>query len=88
MAVVSKHSQIYADSETTTSTTLTNIWMKQLETERIQGRALQETLNVVVKQNRQPQLDNETLFRNHERAISRLHAIHSQNTGEDIKCGK
>ncbi|XP_049818630.1 polyamine-modulated factor 1-binding protein 1 isoform X2 [Aethina tumida] len=87
MAVVSKHSKIYADSETTTSTTLTNIWMKQLETERIQGRALQETLNVVVKQNRQLQLDNETLFRNHERAISRLHAIHSQNTGEDIKCG-
>ncbi|KAJ8954755.1 hypothetical protein NQ314_007025 [Rhamnusium bicolor] len=47
-------------------------FQKELKIGRAQERTLQETLNSLVKQNRQLQIDNEVMYRKHERLVRKL----------------
>lgn len=61
-----------------------DMWIHQIEIGRAQERTLQETLNTLVKQNRQLQIDNEIMFRKHEKLVGKLRSF--PEMGFKYKC--
>lgn len=61
------------------------MWLKQIEIEKVQETALQEALNSVIRHNRQIQSEYETLFCAYEKLIKKFK--HFNERDSNIKCG-
>ncbi|CAH1980831.1 unnamed protein product [Acanthoscelides obtectus] len=72
---LNQHSKLQWETERRTNTLANDMWIYQIEIGRTQEKTLQETLNALVKQNRQLQLDHETLFKKNERLVRNLRAL-------------
>ncbi|KAJ8922098.1 hypothetical protein NQ315_004030 [Exocentrus adspersus] len=82
--VLSQHSKLQREAERRTSALANDMWMHQMEIGRAQERTLQETLNSLVKQNRQLQIDNEIMFRKHEKLVRKFRSF--PEIGLKYKC--
>ncbi|XP_030767923.1 girdin-like isoform X2 [Sitophilus oryzae] len=67
MNSISYHTKLQWEAERRSCSIANDIWMQQLEIGRAQERTLQTTLNSLVKQNRQLQIENENLYRKYEK---------------------
>ncbi|XP_018564696.1 GRIP and coiled-coil domain-containing protein 2-like [Anoplophora glabripennis] len=81
---LSQHSKLQREAERRTSALANDMWIHQIEIGRAQERTLQETLNTLVKQNRQLQIDNEIMFRKHEKLVRKLRSF--PEMGLKYKC--
>ncbi|KAJ8981514.1 hypothetical protein NQ317_011750 [Molorchus minor] len=81
---LSQHSKLQWEAERRTSALANDMWMRQIEIGKAQEQTLQETLNSLVKQNRQLQLDNETMLHKHEKLAKKLRS--SSEVGSKCRC--
>lgn len=70
-----QHSKMHVDTERRVQILANDMWLQQAEINRNQERALQDTLNSVIKQNRQLQEDYETLLRKNEKLQAKLGSL-------------
>ncbi|XP_074027954.1 uncharacterized protein isoform X1 [Leptinotarsa decemlineata] len=82
--ILTEHSKFQWEAERRSSALASDMWVYQVEIGRKQERILQESLNSLVRQNRQLQIDYEILFRKHETLIRRLQNKHEH--GLKQKC--
>ncbi|KAL1502349.1 hypothetical protein ABEB36_007503 [Hypothenemus hampei] len=65
---VSNYAKLQWEAERRSCTMANNIWMQQLEVSKTQEKILHNTLQTLMKQNRQLQIEKESLYRKYEKA--------------------
>lgn len=84
--ILFQHSKLQWETERRTASLSNDIWLQQINVGRAQEQALQDTLTSLVKQNRHLQIENEILFRKHEkiaRKLKNLSSTSSKHKGMD-----
>lgn len=66
------HSKLQWEAERRASVLANEMWLQQIEIGKTQEKTLQETLNSVVKQNRQLQIENESMYRKYEKLLKKI----------------
>lgn len=70
-----QHSKMQVDTERRVHSLANDMWLQQSEIYRNQERALQDTLNSMIKQNRQLQEDYESILRKNEKLQVQLGSL-------------
>ncbi|CAG9767474.1 unnamed protein product [Ceutorhynchus assimilis] len=69
---ISHHTKFQWEAEKRSCSLAHDIWTQQLEIGRAQEKVFQDTMQTLVKQNRQLQIENESLFRKYEKACKQM----------------
>lgn len=72
---VYQYSKLQLDTERRIQNLANEMWIQQAEISRNQENSLQETLNALIKQNRQLQEENEQLLRNNEKLSAKISSL-------------
>ncbi|XP_050315228.1 putative leucine-rich repeat-containing protein DDB_G0290503 [Anthonomus grandis grandis] len=65
---ITNHAKMQWEAERRSCSLANDIWMQHLEVGRTQEKVVQNTLNSLIRQNRQLQIENESLYRKYEKA--------------------
>lgn len=65
------HAKLHIEAERRAHNLANEMWLQQAEISRTQEKALQDSLNAIVKQNRQLLEDNESLMKKNEKLVAK-----------------